>query len=572
MILKFSKILLILILLTLIPSVTATINTYVNPTCIGKSYDTGYSIFLSSDSPGANGNSSSSAIDTTGVFTPKNSRIEFTTNVECSASDPVVRGDISTQARVWGIFGNGVLFYTDDSLVDASLGNYSLGTFGISCSGAGGNCNPIHVVANLSASTNLRKLLLDQSGNLYVKESSSILKFPISSSYAQSNFFSFSGKTTGPVFTDLVGMHVDSSGNIYALTTSSGGGCATYCLNYFAINPSGTQIGATLNLNNTDNGSQGGLIVDTANPTTNFTYAYKDGTGVQLRHRNSVNTDTISTSPLAGVSEVQDIYYDNGIIYLSSRSQNTIFAYTTSFTGYVVPGSGATGSVELTYTSTVIDTVYSTYYNNSNFEIFYKVNLDKLDNLAIPDFEIYKYKVVLYDPNGIQLDGAVHFGPVLVCGFLSCAMNETLTYVPPSTGWKNGSWYAKLYEYNTETYNTALLDTSSTWTVLNQSFNGSITPPTPSIDSGTGSQALAAIDGWTAMFGLGVNQVSKFLFAMFIIVVFMVIGLVLTKMSFTGAVVFGVLPYCFFIYITYLPMWTVVILGIVIAMKIGIFR
>lgn len=576
MIIKYYIILLLLILLFFIPAVDAVTNVYVNPTCLKQSYDIGYKILLTGYAPGGNGNTTSADISSVGYFTPSTPRIHYTTNVICSLSDPVVSGDVPGKQRIWGINSNGVLFYTDLNDANYASGFYNEGFFGCSIDG---NCNEIYVVANLTAAANSRPLAIDPSGAVYVRESTYIQKLDPDVAYVPANFFNLASYTKGATFVDVTAIQTDSSGNVYTLVTSTGAGCAPlYCLQMIAITPAGALLKNDTVFSTGGiiiNGSQGGLAIDSTNPTTNYTYAYYQSTapaGVYLKHNSSAGTTDISASPLAAPTSVMDILYRDSIIFLSSRQQNNVYAYATNFTGFVGTGTGATGAVEITYATKIIDTLYSNYYNNSDFQIYYRINVNKLSNLGIPDFEIYKYKVVLFDPNGIPVGDIIHFGPLLVCGFLSCAMNETLTYPAPSVGWQNGSWYANLYEYNTETFNTALLDTSTTWTVLNQTFNGTVQPPTPDINSGTGSQALAIIDGWTAMFGLGVNQVSKFLFAMFIIVVFMVIGLVLTKMSFTGAVVFGVMPYCFFIYITYLPMWTVVILGIVIAMKIGIFR
>lgn len=97
--------------------------------------------------------------------------------------------------------------------------------------------------------------------------------------------------------------------------------------------------------------------------------------------------------------------------------------------------------------------------------------------------------------------------------------------------------------------------------------NVSVSPEQASSDS-----ALTTIDSWTAMFGLGINAISKFLFGLCITVIFMLTGYIATKFQLFGGMIFGLLPYCFFVFIEYFPLWTVVVIILTVALKVGWFK
>src|SRR3989304_4775182 len=496
--LNLSILIFILINLYVVIPVHAVTNTFVSPTCLSPSYDDGQILTLNAKTVSANGNTSTTEISSAGAFTPQNSRIIYTRNVSCAISDPVVRGVVPSQSRIWGITETGVLFYTDATLADFSLGFYNLGTFGISCSGAGGNCNPIHVVANLSTSLDVYKIGSYLNGTSFVSNDAAgdLYKYPVDAFYAPILFFDMSSHVSGTTFSHVVSIESDSSGNIHVLAISTNGaicGAARQCVDKITISPTGTLI-AKRKLVGTAGGivinsSQGGLVLDETNPTQNYTYVYRDETFgfVNITHNSSAGDTVIALTPFATVTEVNDMEYNQGILYVSSRAQNSIFAYATNFTGYTIPGSGATGIPEITYEESIIDSLYSNYYNDSNFEVYFRVSYSILSNPLVGSGD-YKYKVNLIDPNGVVV--ASHFSPSPSCGLFTCSMNETLVYSPPTTGWQNGSWSAKLYEYNVNTFNLGLLDTSNTWNVLNVSAenrSGTITDPSTDLQSGSGA-------------------------------------------------------------------------------------
>lgn len=80
--------------------------------------------------------------------------------------------------------------------------------------------------------------------------------------------------------------------------------------------------------------------------------------------------------------------------------------------------------------------------------------------------------------------------------------------------------------------------------------------------------AMDKIDSWTALFGLGVNPTSKFIFGMMITLLIAACGVILVKNDrFIGAALFGAIPFLFFTYIAYFPIVVPVIVGIIIALK-----
>src|SRR3990172_2516918 len=314
--LNLSILILILINLYVVIPVHAVTNTFVSPTCISSSYDDGQILTLNAKTVSANGNTSTTEISSAGAFTPQNSRIIYTRNVSCAISDPVVRGVVPSQSRIWGITETGVLFYTDATLADFSLGFYNLGTFGINCAGAGGNCNPIHVVANLTASTDIRKIGYDLNGNIFVSAedgTGNILKFPVDSFYSSVIFFNVLPHISGTTLSRILDIETDTSGNLYLLSISTGGalcGAARQCIDLIIASSSGSLVSKRKLVGTAGgiliNTTQGGLIPDTTNPTTNYTYAYRDETFgfINITHNSSAGDTVIALSPFATVSEV----------------------------------------------------------------------------------------------------------------------------------------------------------------------------------------------------------------------------------------------------------------------------
>lgn len=256
---------------------------------------------------------------------------------------------------------------------------------------------------------------------------------------------------------------------------------------------------------------------------------------------------------------------------------STIGMYATSPTLYnifnsIQPGTNipaGTTQAALSYVTSEVDSIYNTYYNNSNFYINYKVIAD---NPIFTGMNVWKWKIVLYDPNNVAI--YQFYSPN--CQFigilgLTCGVNET-KILSPEHDWTPGIWKAKLYEYNVVTQEIALLDVSSPWTVLNasESQNASAVGLSETdIYSNGGADTIGQIDSMVLWLGLGQNQVSKFLFALIWIGVFAIFGMKYGgNVSMTGAFI----PYIFFTYIEYIPKWVFIIVVVMMISIAKVFR
>jgi hypothetical protein len=80
-----------------------------------------------------------------------------------------------------------------------------------------------------------------------------------------------------------------------------------------------------------------------------------------------------------------------------------------------------------------------------------------------------------------------------------------MTFIPASTGWTNGSWTPKLYEYTISTGARALITTGTNYTVLNQTSGGG------SVSQGCGNNCgNTPIDIHTALLLLNVFGMIAF--------------------------------------------------------------
>jgi hypothetical protein len=229
---------------------------------------------------------------------------------------------------------------------------------------------------------------------------------------------------------------------------------------------------------------------------------------------------------------------------------------------------------ELIYTTKSINSLQSSYYNRSDIYLGYVIIVDQADQSNIfGTFENYRWMISMTDPNGVTQD--IIQSPE--CSFsgifdTSCQIDSTMGIHAPPNGWIAGTWYAKLYEINILTAHRALLTTSPGFTVLNTSIgNQSIIPP-PFIPptSGTGPQAVSIIDGFVSWLGLGINSVSKLLFAMILIGIAATVGLIWGNGNI--AMVFAFIPYAFFTFIDYIPKWIFIITIILMAIVSKAFR
>lgn len=242
--------------------------------------------------------------------------------------------------------------------------------------------------------------------------------------------------------------------------------------------------------------------------------------------------------------------------------------------------------IELEYSNSYIQSVYTTYYNNSNIDIQY--NLNFVAHTGDFDIPLFGTNTLLFSHsanmlyNGTLLNSHPIGGSCTNIGALAillygqnavsnCTASGSYS-LSSVTGWAPGTYSLQLIEQNSTSGVQAIVD-EDTYIVLNQSGTlvGTV-PYSPSITSGTAPATLALFDGFVSLLGWGVNPVSKFAFALIVIALCMLTGFIATKGQIFGGVIIGLIPYLFFTFIEYVPAWGIVILGIVVAIKIGFFR
>lgn len=582
-------------------SASAIDNAYYEPTCISPSYDSGYNqVWVSNNA--SSGKVAFIELNTAGAILSGNFRLENGSNILCAISSRTT--ETAGITRVFGTSEDGSVWYFDNNLVDYSLGFYTLSSVTFTCSGAGGNCNPIYKIGTLTATTINRKIAEDSAGNIYIADGATIYIFQKSNGYSQSIFYTLIAGTdytaatiaigVGTKTVDVIDLNIDSSNNVHVLV-GTGQTCTSTCISVVylsktTIDAAGTRIYSDMGIasqtanygGGTPNANEiltGGIVIDSTNATYNYTIIYlpdmvNGGTTLDhigtpvLIHRTGSSSTTISSITLNSVGALG--YYSN-MLFVASWNEDIIRTYSTTYVGYVPP-SEFVGVIELTYEIVTISSMDATYYNMSDIYLEYNVVINSIDtNNILIDLDNYRWMVRLTDPNGVtqnviqspacRYDGILDF---------TCEVSSTMGIVAPSNGWLAGTWSAKLYEINILVPNTALVATSAQFTVLNTSLDNQtiINPPFIPPSSGSGATALTVIDDWTAMFGLGVNPISKFMFAMMWITAFSVFGFVATKYNLHGGIMMALFPFTFFIYVAYIPLWTVVIITMIVGMRL----
>ena len=577
-------------------------NTISNPVCINPSYDTSYPLFLITSGGGG--------VNTTSVsngFFSLNQRF-YNGAIVCAVSDTSTSGAIAGQQRLVGRTATAVFYW------DVPLDNYALGYYNPSSNPTG----MTYLIGTVTSAA-VAQIAVDSGGNVYTMDGLNIIKYVKSSDYSQSLFYTLTANTdftpasnVGGTLTTLISsMKFDSSGNLHVLidTLAYNNGCSGAFNGYLSrtvISPQGVRVKSDLTLQASSgmnaggcNGGYigGGLILDSVNPLSNFTYTYYvsqlANSGVYLKHNSSSGTTDIFGGVLTGITSVSGISFSGFTVFLASPSQNLVRTYLTNYTGYNIPVSVNGAHPALTYSLAFVNSVYPTYYNNSifsiDFQVAYTANASQTTT--------YSHRIDLYAPDG----GVVGTYPLTrVCediGVLDWLLYPTKQYnciavthtinindfianpqgaLAGATNiqfssislWNNGSYTVKLMEVPSN----AILATN-TFAVLN--LSGQLTSgsnPPPSVTAGTAPKTISLIDGFVGMLGMGVNAVSKLLFALIVIALAMLAGFIATGREVFGGVIIGLIPYLFFTFIEYLPVWGVVILGIVVAIKIGFFR
>jgi hypothetical protein len=326
------------------------------------------------------------------------------------------------------------------------------------------------------------------------------------------------------------------------------------------------------------------------NNTTDFVYGYKYLNIIYLKYHNATATTDICPTSCSVISDFDGLQIYGGYAYIASSSENKIYRFPTTIqvsngAGYT-PGAGpeSTDVPDITYTEKSINSLYANYYNTSKFVVQAKINFASGNwptsvNYGIND-QAYRWQIKLIDPNGVTVN-SWDTGECDASGLTHCELSILREYSPPSTGWQPGQWYVKLYEHKIDGTlfgaapmgNLALLTASATWAVLNSSVNstGTIGDPSESINSPGNQVTISLFDNYVGLLGFGIDGVSKFLFALLVIILLFVVGMYYGKSGMIGLALSS-LPYTFFAYISYVPKWTFIIYIILLVVISKVFR
>jgi hypothetical protein len=567
-------------------------------------------------------------VNTTQIYefgTPNNNQsggLDFNAGTRMISSTPVtikfVITDWAHPYRIFGVDGSGNVFYTDKTAqTNLSLGYYTAGVYPLPPS----NSNPIYKIGTITLNTKPSGFV-DSNGDLYLASGLSVYKFTRSSDFVKTTYLTlvpgtdFTAATYDSCYAGLCyvtneieDIKLSNSGIVHILVGSAAKANCYMCgsqvvtrISHVAFSGTTRIYTNTISTRTTASTPYTAeyiydlqvkfLLNASGNTTTNIILVNNEAGTIKARSWNGTYFTDICSSSCAGITSMYGTQILNGYIYISSSADNLIARYPTTATiqsgvGFTEgAGTGGTSVADIIYTTATIQSPYANYYNFSSFKIAVSLDMDSgyfiLGSNYGTNLQNYRWEINLQDPNGVIVSptstGACIYTWAPLNPFGTCIFNTILDYPAPATGWINGSWTAKLYEADINNYShRALIATANPWNVYDAAISANasiISPPIESATSGTGASALATIDGWTVLLGLGVNGISKFLFAVIVIAFFMVIGgLIFWKAgALSGAVIFAAVPYCFFTYIEYVPAWVIVILGIIVAMKIGFFR
>jgi len=572
----------IAIILLFIPSGIAVDNNFSNPMSISRYQSAGIDYFLLVNNNASNGYIDSAPLSDAGYFTPRNVLLDNGNNLLDAKADP------TTTDRIFGTDEQGNVFYFSANVyVDYSLGFYTC------CDEFGNptNSNPLYKIGTRSATTYKRNIAFDSSGNVYTHDGLLIYKYTKDSIYAESLAKTMVAGTDFPAQSAFTTAYIED----IKITTN---GNIMVAIGEYTAGPGGVNDIISISVLNSDfttnhyhaletyavTGAGEGthfisIIPDATNQTENFTIAYEvtstTGTpGEYIYHVTGTTKTAISNAPLTGITSFSTIEYFNSQIFLASPAQNLIRAYGTNFEGLFTEGTGALS--QLTYLTHTLDSVESIYGLNQPVELVYTLSIFPFDSdMSFNDFKNdYFYEIALYDSNGLKF-----FTQTIP----SSAFVETGNFIDgygadasgsytfqPAGNWTTGNQTGKLWEVKSNTNIKALLDTETIIIDTNMTNSDTnVTVITP-ITSGSGLETLNQWDSYVGMMGMGVNSISKLLFALIIITVIALMGMKLAGGE--SAMVGAFAPYIYFTYIEYIPKWIFIILIIMLVLKSKIFR
>lgn len=329
------------ILISLSGVTSATDWVYGNPTGLGLTNVPGDQ-FVVVNNNASTGDISSVDFDSLGTYTQL---------VRINNCDECMYGMINpVDNSVWGTDEVGNVFYTPNAFgtVDYSRGFFTVGLGG-TCTGLGGNCNPLYKVATFTAPAVapyfIIKLSVDSSGNIYSHDGRIIKRFVRSLGYSVQTIYTMpiSPHVSDSFSYSVLGMNIDSTDTIHILAgerRSTEGNPADVNLIKFSISTAGTLLTTYtfpqtdfVNFGVTGGWTHGGLVVDSTNPTQNYTYGTTNKSTLSyLFHNSSLGTVDIAGGSLATFTQINDIGYNNYQIYVAGNT-NLIRSYVTNYEG-----------------------------------------------------------------------------------------------------------------------------------------------------------------------------------------------------------------------------------------------
>ena len=432
--------------------------------------------------------------------------------------------------------------------------------------------------------------------NSYINSKYFIDSYSGSSHYSQETSFNkvnISGATF--VYDQGISLNATLSGGLYVVTL----------INSTLGVPISTSGNITFNSSTYDLNTVANISLNISNPDySSFTY------GIQLLdpYNNIIETGMLPyNSSFPYLTTTDTTFNEGGVWEIQLFSCGSGLCNANKYvmaTDTAIVFGGAFNST-LSYSNLTLKSRYDSYYNNSKFIIDFGIAYTALWNQTTQ----YSHRIDLIDVNNVAISSYI---PIRICDepsaiellfpstlfncvavdtnfdisdfiddpFVDLTSSEKASTISfsPTTAWTNGTYQVKLYEVNALSGTPSLLLTDS-FIVINQSGIGIIPGtgtgtgqlPNEELLTGTNPEAIAVIDQFVYLLGMGLNTVSKMLFTLIVAVVLGIIALWLSKDGNIAALVMFA-PFAFFTYIEYIPKWIFVIVIIMLAIISRVFR
>lgn len=209
------------------------------------------------------------------------------------------------------------------------------------------------------------------------------------------------------------------------------------------------------------------------------------------------------------------------------------------------------------------------YVPGERFTINYKVtNLPYTKTLGVAyATDTFMVRVVIYDPDDTRL---------VTKTIVDAGLGSLTAFSVPTAGAFGGRFTKSAVS---GTYHVVIVRDGTNasdfmdGTTIAESYATVVVPVVSGADNVPEESrgAREIVDGWVAMFNMGINDATRLLFAVMIIMIFTACGFVLTDKSSTGGIIFGFIPYAFFAFIAYIPIWITIVLVLIIVNKLRWF-